>query len=158
MKINQSVRHFDNVENAKIAIVISQYNDSLGNLLLKNVLATLTKHHLKSKNISTFQVPGALEIPFFVNKLIHQQPAKFDAIITLGIVIKGDTYHFELVCNESYRALMDLNLSSPIPIIFGILTVNNVQQALTRVEQAGLNKGEEFALSALEMITLNKKL
>lgn len=156
MKTNESARHFENISAAKIAIVMSKYNDSLGNQLKHNVEATLTKHHLDSKNIQTFLVPGALEIPFMVKKLINQG-SKFDAIITLGIVIKGDTYHFEVVCNESYRALMDLNLQSPIPIIYGILTVNSIEQAQQRVEAKGLNKGEEFALAALEMITINQK-
>jgi len=157
MKINQTVRHFEHTADVKIAIVMSQYNDSLGSVLRENVVSTLLKHHVQEKNIKTFLVPGALEIPYLTKKLI-QHPTKFDAIITLGLVIKGDTYHFELVCNESYRALMDLNLASPIPIIFGILTVNNIDQAKNRVEATGLNKGEEFALSALEMITINHKL
>lgn len=157
MKINQTERHFQNTENTKIAIVMSQYNNSLGEILLQNVISTLTKHHVPEKNIKTFLVPGALEIPF-VTKKIAQQSGKFDAIITLGLVIKGDTYHFELVSNESYRALMDINLNSNIPIIFGILTVDNIDQAKVRVETSGLNKGEEFALSALEMITINQKL
>lgn len=157
MKINEASRHFENVSAAHIAIVMSKYNDSLGNQLKHNVEATLAKHHLQQKNIQTFLVPGALEIPFVVKKLISGKQ-KFDAIITLGIVIKGDTYHFELVCNESYRALMDLNLQSSIPIIYGILTVNSVEQAQLRVDSKGLNKGEEFALAALEMITINQKL
>ena len=157
MKINQTTRHFKNTEKARIAIVMSQYNNSLGEILLENVISTLTKHHVPSKNIQTFLVPGALEIPFVTKKLV-QDSGKFDAVITLGVVIKGDTYHFEVVCNETYRALMDLNLTSNIPVIFGILTVNTIEQAQARVEDKELNKGEEFALSALEMITINQKL
>jgi len=157
MKINQSTPHFDNMSSARIAIIMSKYNDSLGNQLRENVEKTLIKHEVPAKNIQTFLVPGALEIPFVAKKLIAQKNT-FDAIITLGLVIKGDTYHFEVVCNESYRALMDLNLQSPIPIIYGILTVNTIEQAQIRVDSQGLNKGEEFALAALEMITINKKI
>lgn len=156
MKIKSSQANFTNTKTAKIAIVISRYNDSLGNILLDNVIKTLKKHHVVEKNIKTFQVPGALEIPFAVKKLVKN--SKYDAIITLGMVIKGDTYHFELVCNESYRALMDITMKSSVPVIFGVLTVNNIQQAEDRVSAAKLNKGEEFALSALEMISLNKKI
>ena len=157
MKINKTISHFDNPNSARIAIVMSKYNDSLGNQLKRNVEETLIKQNVPATNIQTFLVPGALEIPFLVKKLINQKNT-FDAIITLGLVIKGDTYHFEVVCNESYRALMDLNLQSPIPIIYGILTVNTIEQAQVRVDKKGLNKGEEFALAALEMITINKKI
>ena len=157
MKIKSSQASFENTKNFKIAIVISRYNDSLGNILLENTVKTLKTHHLAEKNLQIIQVPGALEIPFTVKKII-EQPAHYDAVITLGLVIKGDTYHFELVCNESYRALMDLSLKSSIPIIFGILTVNSIAQAEERVLEKKLNKGAEFALSALEMITLNKKI
>ena len=157
MKIKSSQPIFSNTKTARIAIVISRYNDSLGDILLENVLKTLKKHHVQEKNINIFQVPGALEIPFAVKKLIKSTP-RYDAVITLGMVIKGNTYHFELVCNESYRALMDLAMSSPIPIVFGILTVNTIAQAEERISEKKLNKGEEFALSALEMITLNKKI
>lgn len=157
MRIKSSVASFSNTKNSKIAVVISRYNDSLGNTLLENVLKTLKKHHVLEKNVKVFQVPGALEIPFAVKKLVKAS-SRYDAIITLGMVIKGNTYHFELVCNESYRALMDIAMSSPIPIIFGVLTVNTIAQAEERVSDKKLNKGEEFALSALEMISLNKKI
>lgn len=157
MKISSSQPSFQDTKNFKIVIVISRYNDSLSNVLLENTLKTLKKHHLQDKNIEIIQVPGALEIPFTVKKII-QASSHYDAVITLGLVIKGDTYHFDLVCNESYRALMDLSLSSPIPIIFGILTVNNIAQAEERISEKKLNKGAEFALSALEMISLNKKV
>lgn len=157
MRIKSSLASFSDTKNSKIAIIISRYNDSLGNTLLENVLKTLKKHHVMEKNIKVFQVPGALEIPFAVKKLIKTTP-RYDAVITLGMVIKGNTYHFELVCNETYRALMGLSMNSPIPIIFGVLTVNNIAQAEERVSAKKLNKGEEFALSALEMISLNKKI
>lgn len=143
------------VANWKIAIVMSRYNDILGDILLENTISTLTKNHIQSKNIEIIKVPGSLEIPFITKKVIDNQ--KLDALITLGIVIKGDTYHFDLVANETYRALMNINLTSKIPIIFGVLTVNNIKEAQDRINPKKLNKGEEFALSALEMINLNQK-
>lgn len=133
---------------------MSRYNDSLGDIMLENTLKTLKKYDLDKVDI--YKVPGALEIPFTVNKVISVNPLPYDAVITLGLVIKGDTYHFELVCNESYRALMDINLKSPIPVVFGVLTVNNIEEAKVRVSENGLNKGQEFAICALEMIHLNK--
>lgn len=154
MKIESSNIKLENFSKHRIAIVMSRYNDSLGDVLLENTIKTLQKHGLEK--IDIIKVPGALEIPFTVNKLMSHNPLPYDAMITLGLVIKGDTYHFELVCNESYRALMDINLKSQIPVVFGVLTVNNIEEAKNRVSENGLNKGQEFATCALEMIHLNK--
>ena len=156
MKVNQSKSEFKVNEKCKIAIVLSRYNDNLGNILLENTLNTLKKHHLTEKNFEIYKVPGALEIPLAVNLLTKAK--NFDAIITLGIVIRGDTYHFELVCNETYRKLMNINTKKNLPIIFGILTVNTIEQAEIRVDAKKMNKGAEFAEAALEMIAFKNIL
>jgi len=156
MKISNNKVELGKFPNAKIAIIMSRYNDELGNILLENVLKTFQRYELQDSQIELYKVPGSLEIPLIAKTLILKK--KYSAIITLGIVIKGDTYHFELVCNETYRALMKLTIKLDTPIVFGVLTVNNVEQARERVAADGLNKGEEFALAALEMIQLQNQL
>lgn len=153
MKFKSSRPQFKG-ENVHIAIVLTRFNDEIGNKLYKNTVEALLSHHVDQKYIHTFRVPGALETPFAAQLLAEKH--LYDAIIVLGAVIRGDTYHFELVCNESYRGLMDVSLKYNVPIIFGILTVNNLQQAMERVEKNGLNKGQEFAEAALEMAQLAK--
>jgi 6,7-dimethyl-8-ribityllumazine synthase len=131
-----------NGKKLKIGIIFSRFNDSIGKELLKTTIEKLKK--LGTKNIKIIEVPGTLEIPFAAAKLIKQK--KLHAIIALGVVIKGETPHFDLVCQESHRGIMDLNLKGEIPIIFGIITAFNVKQAKERI-----CKGEEYAETAIEM-------
>ena len=129
----------------KIAIVISRFNDSIGNELLKHAQKSLKDNNVK--DITIIRVPGALEIPLTA-KIIAKQ---FDAIIALGSVIKGGTAHFDYVCAETYRGLMDASLETETPIIFGVLTVNTKKQALERI-----SKGKDYAEAAIEMALLRK--
>lgn len=161
MKINKSNADFSNIKNVKIAIVLSRYNDSLGNRLLETVLKTLKENNIPENNLKVYRVPGALEIPLaasLISEMNKKNTEKFDAIITLGLVIRGATYHFELVCNETYRKLMDLAVEKNLPIVFGVLTVNSIEQAEERVDEKKLNKGKEFAEAALEMIQFKNSL
>ena len=131
----------------KIAIVISRFNDSIGNDLLNIAEKTLKKHGVHQ--VETIRVPGALEIPLTA-KLIAN---KFDAIIALGVIIKGATSHFDYVCSETYSGLMSASLETETPIIFGVLTVKTKKQALDRIK-----KGKDYAEAAIEMALLRKKL
>lgn len=140
----------------RIGIVFSRFNDSIGNKLLENTVENLVKNKVPKKNIDIFKVPGALEIPLTAKILIEKK--LYDVIIALGIILKGKTYHFELVSRESHRALMDLSLQSNFPVVFGILAVNTKHQALERVEKSKLNKGKEFAQTAIESARHTKLL
>ena len=139
----------------KFAIILSRYNDEIGNELLKNTHESLLTNGTKIKNIKLFRVPGALEIPIIANTLALKN--KFDAIIALGVVIKGETPHFDLVTRECYRGLMDISLCSDTPIIFGVLATNNLKQAKDRTAKSKMNKGREFAEAAIEMAALLKR-
>ena len=132
-------------EKLKIAIITSRFNNEITQELTARCNAQLQKCGIAEQHIEKFNVPGALEIPFVAAKLIHE--AKYDALIAIGCVIRGETYHFELVANESAFGLSKLNLKGKIPIINAILTVENSEQAVAR-----LSKGQEAALAALEMI------
>jgi len=155
MKTSKSTPEKLSAKGHKFAIILSRYNDDLGSELLKNTHETLLKNGAKEKSITLFRVPGALEIPVIANVLALKD--KFDAIICLGIVIRGDTPHFDLVANECYRGLMDISLCSDTPIIFGVLTTNNLKQAKDRVAKSKMNKGKEFAEAAIEMAMLLKR-
>ncbi len=155
MKISKSTPKLDG-KNLHITIILARFNDVLGNKLLLSTQETLTHLGVQSKNLTTLKVPGALEIPLAAQLIAQEQ--KTNAIICLGIVIKGDTPHFEQVCQESYRGLMEVNLLYGIPIIFGILTVLNEKQAVDRIAENKLHKGKEFAEAAVEMAMLKKTL
>jgi len=155
MKTSKSTAQKLNGKAYKFAIILSRYNDDIGNELLKSTTETLVEYGTKQKNIALFRVPGALEIPIIANVLALKD--KYDAIICLGVVIRGDTPHFDLVANECYRGLMDISLCSDTPIIFGVLTTNNLKQAKDRASKKKLNKGKEFAEAAIEMAMLLKR-
>ena len=155
MKTSKSKSTTLNGKPYKFAIILSRYNDEIGNELLKNTHETLLDLGTKLKNITLFRVPGALEIPVIANVLALKN--KYDAIIALGVVIKGETPHFDLVTRECYRGLMDISLCSDTPIIFGVLATNNLKQAKDRAAKSKMNKGREFAEAAIEMAALLKR-
>lgn len=142
---------------AKIAIVIARFNSFINESLLAGSIDTLKRQgQVKDENITVAKVPGAVEIP-----LVAQQFAKsgkFDAIITLGTVIRGGTYHFELVSNECHKGLGHIMLEYNVPIAFGVLTTESIEQAIERAGTKAGNKGTEAALSALEMINVMKAI
>lgn len=151
MKINSNKSSIcPNGSNMKIAIVFSRFNDKIGRVLLTSVNNNLYQCGVKKSDLSIFNVPGALEIPLTAKKIA--QTKKYDAIIALGIVIRGKTYHFELVSHQSHSGLMQVSLETGIPVVYGILTANNEKQAKERASEEGLNKGKEFAHTAIETI------
>lgn len=137
-------------EGLKIDLILPRFNESLGLELLDNTEKYLKQYGVQEEDIAITRVPGTLEIPYIAKKIITL-PEPPDAIIALGLVIRGDTTHYDYVCETTINALMQLNLTYDTPIITGILTVENEQQAKDRIDENKLNKGKEFALAAIEM-------
>lgn len=135
-----------------IGIVVGRFNERAGEALLASCTATLAKQGVNAAAVRVVTVPGALEIPLALQKLANT--GKFDALIALGAVIRGETYHFEIVSNESASGITMVALDSGVPIANGILTTENDEQAMARVEQ----KGADCALAAIEMANLLGKL
>jgi 6,7-dimethyl-8-ribityllumazine synthase len=134
----------------RVGIVMARFNKDIGEGLLSGAKAELRKMGVADDNITLASVPGALEIPLVLQTMA--QSGKFDALIALGAVIRGETYHFEIVSNESARGVTDVQLTTGIPIANGVLTTENDDQALVRMVQ----KGGEAAQAAVEMANLLK--
>lgn len=145
-------------KNACIALVKTEWNAAITDQLERGCIAELEKHGVRKTIVLT--VPGAVEIPFAIKSFWEQSTKKEkpDAFIALGCVIKGDTPHFEYVCQAVTNGILQLNLSLPVPIIFGILTVNDEHQAIERIGGAHGHKGEEAAITAIKMITFNSSI
>lgn len=140
----------------KYAIVVGRWNSFVVESLLKGCLDTLRRHGVDDKNMVIYRVPGAFEMPLIAKKLAKSK--KYDAIIGLGAVIRGGTPHFEYVSNEVTKGLAQVSLEQDLPIAFGVLTVDSIEQAVERAGTKAGNKGEEAASSALEMVNLIKQL
>jgi 6,7-dimethyl-8-ribityllumazine synthase len=134
----------------RVGIVMARFNREIGEGLLSGCKAELTKLGVADENVTLATVPGALEIPLVLQTMA--QSGKFDALVALGAVIRGETYHFEIVSNESARGVTDVQLNTGIPIANGVLTTENDDQALVRMVQ----KGGEAAQAAIEMANLLK--
>lgn len=142
---------------ARVAIVVSRFNSFINERLVEGALDVLKRQgQLADDNITLVRVPGAVEIPLVVKKLAKS--GKVDAIVALGCVIRGDTYHFELVANENSKGMAQVMLEFEVPVAFGVLTTDNVEQAIQRAGTKAGNKGAEAALSALEMINVLNNL
>lgn len=143
------------IKDAFVVIVKTEWNAAIINKLEAGVKKILKANNVNSK---TLTVPGAFEIPFTVKNHYTYCPTPPDAYITLGTVIRGDTPHFDYVCKAITDGVLQLNLSLDVPVIFGVLTVDNEQQALERIGGIHGHKGEEAAITAIKMIALNRKL
>jgi len=135
---------------SKICIVVSDFYKKMSDDLLDNCFNQLKEQGID--HIKILRVPGCLELPYAIKKVIDKD--MFNAVIALGIVIKGETYHFECVSNETVRGITELNLLGDIPVVAGILTCNTKEQAEERIYEK--NKGKEFAKTALKMLEINK--
>lgn len=140
----------------KYAIVVGRWNAFVVESLLNAAMDSLTRHGVAEEDITIIRCPGAFEIPLTVKKVAKTQ--RFDAIIALGAVIRGGTPHFEFVANECVKGLSSVNLEEEIPVSFGVLTVDTIEQAIERAGTKAGNKGEEAAMAAFEMVSLLKKL
>jgi len=140
----------------RIAIVAASFNDFITKRLLSACLAELKRQGLGDNQITTVWVPGSFEIPLTALKFARKKD--IDAVICLGAVIRGETYHFEVVANECARGIREASLVSGKPVMMGVLTTDTVAQAQARAQEKGNNKGHDVALAALEMIALLKTL
>jgi len=140
----------------RIALVVSKFNDHITAKLLEGAERCLRDHGVSEKNRMVVFCPGAFELPQVAHQLVGQK--KWDAIVCLGAVIRGETPHFEYVAAETARGIQEVALHSSIPVVFGVLTTENEQQALDRVGGSQGHKGWDAALTALEMAALFKSL
>ena len=140
------------VTNERFGIVISRFNEFIGSKLLSGAIDELVRHGVKEDNIDIYWVPGAFEIPVTVQKIADTK--KYSAIITLGAVIKGSTSHYDYVCAELTKGIANVSLSAKIPVLFGVLTCDNIEQAVERAGTKSGNKGSECAKAAIEMVNL----
>jgi len=140
----------------KIAIVITRWNEFIVERLKEGAIDCLKRHNCSEEDIVEVYCPGAFEIPLVVKTLIDS--GKYDGIIALGTVIRGATTHYDLVANEATKGIASISLSSGIPVSFGILTTENIEQAIERAGTKSGNKGFESASTLLEMINLINKI
>lgn len=139
----------------KVGIVVSEWNNEVTGALLDGALATLKRHGVKEEDIITVTVPGSFELINGCSAMVKQD---VDAVIGIGCVIRGDTPHFDYICQGTTYGLAHLNVSQSKPVIYGLITTNDMQQALDRCGGKMGNKGDECAVTAIKMIALSKKL
>lgn len=140
------------VGNEKFCIILARFNDFIGSKLLSGAVDELKRHGVSDDNIDVVRVPGAFEIPLAAQKFA--KTGKYDAIITLGAVIKGATAHFDYVSAEVSKGVAQVSLQTGVPVIFGVLTTDNIEQAIERAGTKAGNKGSDAAKSAIEMANL----
>ena len=140
----------------KVGIVIARFNELITTKLLGGALDTLVRHGVNRDAIDIYWVPGAFEIPFITKRLVEKN--QYDGLITLGAVIRGATSHYELVSNEVAKGVATISLSSKIPVVFGVLTTETIEQAIERAGTKAGNKGSDVAQSLLEMVSLNQQI
>lgn len=139
----------------KIGIVVSRFNEFISGKLLGGAEDALRRHGVNTDDIEIAWVPGAFEIPLIAKRMAASK--KYDAVITLGTVIRGSTPHFDYVCNEVAKGIAALNMSEEIPVIFGVLTTDSIEQAVERAGTKAGNKGWDAGVSAIEMANLMKQ-
>lgn len=137
----------------KIGIVVGRFNELITSKLLGGAIDGLKRHGVEEEDIDIAWVPGAFEIPFISKKLAVSK--KYDAIIGLGTVIRGSTSHYDYVCNEAAKGIASVSLETGIPVIFGVVTTENIEQAIERAGTKSGNKGYDAAVSAIEMANLS---
>ena len=152
----QQVHGILSAENRKFAIVISRFNEFISSKLLDGALDCLNRHKAADKNIQIFWVPGSFEIPLIAHRLAKSK--KFDAVICLGAVIRGSTPHFDYISAEVSKGIAHAALETGLPVIFGIITADSLEQAIERAGTKAGNKGWDAALSGIEMSDLISKL
>lgn len=139
-------------EGLKIGIIVGRFNEFIGGKLLDGALDGLKRHGVKDEDIDVAWVPGAFEIPLIAKKMAKSD--RYDAVICLGAVIKGSTSHYDYVCSEVSKGISSVSLETEKPVLFGVLTTNNIEQAIERAGSKAGNKGYECAVSAIEMANL----
>ncbi|AEM77540.1 6,7-dimethyl-8-ribityllumazine synthase [Thermoanaerobacter thermohydrosulfuricus] len=140
------------VEGKKFGIVVSRFNEFITNKLLEGALDALKRHGALNEDIEIAWVPGAFEIPLIAKKMAESK--RYNAVIALGAVIRGETPHFDYVANEVSKGIAKISLDTEVPVIFGVLTTDTIEQAIVRAGTKGGNKGFEAAVTAIEMANL----
>jgi 6,7-dimethyl-8-ribityllumazine synthase len=145
-----------NIHNARIALLVARFNSFVVESLLSGAIDTLKRHGAEDKELTIVRVPGAFEMPLAANRLAASK--RYDAIIALGAVIRGGTPHFEYVAGECTKGLSSVSMKHDIPVTFGVLTVDSIEQAIERAGTKAGNKGDEAAMSAIEMINVLREI
>jgi len=140
----------------RVAIVVSRFNDFISERLLAGALDCLRRHGVQEKDMTVARVPGAFEIPVAARRLALSR--KHDAVVCVGCVIRGETSHYEQICAEVARGVAAVALEAGLPVTFGVLTTENLHQAIERAGAKGANKGWDAALAAIEMVSLFRSL
>ncbi|MUG44736.1 6,7-dimethyl-8-ribityllumazine synthase [Paenibacillus woosongensis] len=143
-------------EGLKYGIVVGRFNEFITSKLLGGALDALKRHGVKDEEVNVAWVPGAFEIPFAAQKMAES--GKYDAVITLGTVIRGSTSHYDYVCNEVAKGVAAIGLKTGVPTIFGVVTTENIEQAIERAGTKAGNKGWDAAMAAIEMANLTNLL
>ena len=140
----------------RVAVLVARFNQDITDRLLEGALACLQDHGGSPSDVEVFRVPGAWELPQAAERVMSLR--RFDAVVTLGCVIRGETPHFDYVCAEANRGLGEVARSAAIPLVFGVLTTNDHGQALARAAEGPGNKGYEVTLAALQMVELYRSM
>ena len=143
-------------EGIRVGIVASRFNEFITNKLVGGALDGLKRHNVDEAQVDVAWVPGAFEIPLIASKMAKS--GKYDAVICVGAAIRGNTSHYDYVCNEVSKGIASVSLDSGIPVLFGILTTENIEQAIERAGTKAGNKGYDCALSAIEMVNLIREI
>lgn len=143
-------------KNMKIAIVVARFNEFITSKLLSGCIDCLIRHEAADEDLTVAWVPGAFEIPMAAKKLAES--GKYDAVICLGAVIRGATPHFDYVCAEASKGIAQVSMQTGVPVAFGVLTTENIQQAVERAGTKAGNKGVGCAMTAMEMVNLFKEM
>lgn len=140
----------------KVGIVAARFNEFITSKLLGGAVDGLLRHEVKEEDIHVAWVPGAFEIPLIASKMAKS--GKYDAVICLGAVIRGSTSHYDYVCSEVSKGIASVSLASDVPVMFGVLTTENIEQAIERAGTKAGNKGYDCALGAIEMVNLIREI
>lgn len=140
----------------KVGIVAARFNEFITGKLLSGAIDALRRHDVRDEDIHIAWVPGAFEIPLIASKMAKS--GKYDAVLCLGAVIRGSTSHYDYVCSEVSKGIAQVSLSSHIPVMFGVVTTENIEQAIERAGTKAGNKGYDSAVSAIEMVNLIREL
>ena len=143
-------------KNMKIAIVVARFNEFITSKLRSGCIDCLIRHEAADEDLTVAWVPGAFEIPMAAKKLAES--GKYDAVICLGAVIRGATPHFDYVCAEASKGIAQVSMQTGVPVAFGVLTTENIQQAVERAGTKAGNKGVDCAMTAMEMVNLFKEM
>ena len=140
----------------KVGIVAARFNEFITGKLLSGAIDALQRHNVRDEDIHIAWVPGAFEIPLIASKMAKS--GKYDAVLCLGAVIRGNTSHYDYVCSEVSKGIAHVSLASDIPVMFGVVTTENIEQAIERAGTKAGNKGYDCAVSAIEMVNLIREL